>query len=785
MGKVIDRYMLLGATLGIVAIGALSAASAKTDAPGSSAHPGTSSSAIVMPGGEPLFNQPMLKLRAARAEMSAERLDPVLRVMPISPLADKLVTVPGQEPQGSRAEPRGAVATVAPAAKRTRIALQPSQNLRKPHDSGSKLSLKSPGLPSSSGPIASVPVAQKPGPQPSAQQQPITSADRSPRATWHLAPAAELVLDKSPQTADRLLSPPQVVKPTKPQAASGQPPSILAKRPLKAAEPSLDKSPQTADRLLSPPQVVKPTKSQAPSGQPQSNLAKRPLKAADPHSPPPVSTTAPRPDDSRLVSIKRVPESPPSAPPSRQVVPPTDVPFDKLLAKKAVPVHGHPTLANPKLPQQRLLLRQKRSTSLAVTPPSAVAKPAPPPTARAPLRQLARPQVARLANSPAKSFQSRPEQSADRRQQVDQSVAKAPAQDWDKQPATARVLPQQPPPRQPPHVSQVAQQRFQLLGHICGEHIRYGNDLACRGATHSARQEFIVVLNRVSQALDHTSGNHQYTTALQAGLVALREAEDFQTGHNRLSTDVDLKRLIATHQTQALKKILDFQHLTPVMAMQSYLQYGKEQLIFASQQQPVASRALYGLARLETSPRQGRPLDKPIRGPRAIALHQAALLVDQKNYAAANELGVLLAHYGQLDGAGDVLSHAAKLSSQPETWHNLARVYEMKGDRKRADQAKMVHHRLLANTRKSGKNANEGRQVYWVAPEEFRSQADSLGAPRSPLPDQQANAVPGSPVQPGQAKGPVAGQDGKSGRGALQQLGRLVKEKFGSPAEIR
>ncbi|NIP84019.1 MAG: hypothetical protein GTO03_00045 [Planctomycetales bacterium] len=289
-------------------------------------------------------------------------------------------------------------------------------------------------------------------------------------------------------------------------------------------------------------------------------------------------------------------------------------------------------------------------------------------------------------------------------------------------------------------------------------------------------------MNRVSQALDHTGGNHRHSQALKVGLRALSEAEDFQTGHDRLSTDVDLRGLVATHQTQALKKIVDFQHLTPVMAMQSYLQYAKEQLVLASGQQPLASRALYSLARLETAQPRGRPLDRPIRGPRAIALHQASLLVDQKNYAAANELGVLLAHYGQLDGAGDVLSHAAKLSGQPETWHNLARVYELQGQIQKADHARMFHHRLLADSRKAGKKAQEGRQVYWVAPEAFRSHTDPLEAEslQSRMASDLAKTLQDSSGERSGTEGQVGSQEGQARRGALHNLSRLMKEKLGS-----
>ena len=66
--------------------------------------------------------------------------------------------------------------------------------------------------------------------------------------------------------------------------------------------------------------------------------------------------------------------------------------------------------------------------------------------------------------------------------------------------------------------------------------------------------------------------------------------------------------------------------------------------------------ALYYLGRLQ--PYLGESLDRAalLADPKSMALQQAAMLVDPQNYRAANELGVLLVHCGQLDagsqGAG-------------------------------------------------------------------------------------------------------------------------------------
>ena len=58
-------------------------------------------------------------------------------------------------------------------------------------------------------------------------------------------------------------------------------------------------------------------------------------------------------------------------------------------------------------------------------------------------------------------------------------------------------------------------------------HVKYGFDLARRGAAHSAEQEFTEALWAVAHANDARAGNRQHADALRQGLLALEEAEEF------------------------------------------------------------------------------------------------------------------------------------------------------------------------------------------------------------------------------------------------------------------
>ncbi len=233
-------------------------------------------------------------------------------------------------------------------------------------------------------------------------------------------------------------------------------------------------------------------------------------------------------------------------------------------------------------------------------------------------------------------------------------------------------------------------------------------------------------MNRISQALDHDFAEPRHSEALTAGLTALREARDFHSNGNRLSTDIDVATLAAIHRTPALKEGPSIDSMTPAMAQQRYLEFAKQQLVAACGEQPVASKALYWLARLESVDIDQASLSQPNSGPRAIALHQAALMVDARNYPAANELGVLFVRYGQIETAKSALTLATRYTREPEAWYNLAKVLEMEGSTQHAAQARRKYERMRTEKLQSIATTDE-TAVRWVSPAAFRSSADPAG----------------------------------------------------------
>lgn len=242
------------------------------------------------------------------------------------------------------------------------------------------------------------------------------------------------------------------------------------------------------------------------------------------------------------------------------------------------------------------------------------------------------------------------------------------------------------------------------------DRVRRGFRLAERGALFSARREFLAAMHLVAQANDVQNSTKFFSTALGAGLTALKEASEFSR-QTSLGTPVDVSRIVAGHRTPILKGT---EVSSPLIAAQRYYNYAQEQLAAAAAKDPAGSLALYGLGRtvLGLSHNQVRSLDSTAQ---AMALYQAALMADARNFRAANELGVLMTASGQLQQARDLFRHSAAASPQATTWHNLASVHLRLGEHDLAMQAK-AQAEILAKAGRTGADP----LVHCVDPETFK-----------------------------------------------------------------
>ncbi|MFW6170912.1 MAG: hypothetical protein ACODAD_10520 [Planctomycetota bacterium] len=242
-------------------------------------------------------------------------------------------------------------------------------------------------------------------------------------------------------------------------------------------------------------------------------------------------------------------------------------------------------------------------------------------------------------------------------------------------------------------------------------------DLASRGAYYAARAKMIKSLRIITQALDSQKTGKHHSEALGRAKQAFREVGDFAPRGSLLEAELDVARVISAHRTKVFQDV-NVEHLTPLAVRQKYLEYAQRQFAEACDGLPIGSYALYGVGRVYAVMARADIDKQMLCLPKALTLHQAALLVDSNNVQAANELGVLLAEFGQLKDARRALRHALSIESRPEIWMNLAVVHQQLGESELALEAR-ENGTLMASRQADQEQRNGDAGIKWVDPKTF------------------------------------------------------------------
>jgi tetratricopeptide (TPR) repeat protein len=274
---------------------------------------------------------------------------------------------------------------------------------------------------------------------------------------------------------------------------------------------------------------------------------------------------------------------------------------------------------------------------------------------------------------------------------------------------------------------------------------RHGFELAQRGAIFSARMEYMQSLETIAEALDAQHATHIHQRMLVAGFKAIDEADDFTSHHILAGGELDVAEIVRAHQTTILKREPK-QDWSAKGAMGRYLTYAQEQLAAAAGDVPQASAALFGLGKVYSVPPAAHGPPDSTGGAKAVVFHQAALMVDGKNFMAANELGVLLVRFGRLPEARAALLHSLSISPQPVVWQNLAEVHQAMAEYELAAKARQSAE--MAANRMGRAGALAAYDVQWVDPATFvRAKpidADPIKAAPAPAPAAESKSVAGS-----------------------------------------
>jgi hypothetical protein len=234
----------------------------------------------------------------------------------------------------------------------------------------------------------------------------------------------------------------------------------------------------------------------------------------------------------------------------------------------------------------------------------------------------------------------------------------------------------------PPHIEQRMSRAF---------------DLAQRGATFSASEEFRAVLGMCALELDACEGSTNRREALRQGLIALDEADQFSGNQFEWRDSTDIQRIAASHTTPVLSGGAP-RSVDSIHAVQQYYAFAEERLALACGGMPGASLAFYGLGRTYVVPgaRVAHATGK------AALLQRVALTIAPQNVLAGNELGVLLAQHGELREAERLFQQCVAADPSPEAWQNLAIVYARQG-RKDASHSALAAGEALATVRQNAR----------------------------------------------------------------------------------
>jgi len=306
----------------------------------------------------------------------------------------------------------------------------------------------------------------------------------------------------------------------------------------------------------------------------------------------------------------------------------------------------------------------------------------------------------------------------------------------------------------PPEAQGPRSRELELIAREADLHSRRGFELASNGAYFSARAEFIMALRLVAQALDAERHSQLHSTALGAGLTALKEAEDFLPRGSGLEADLDLARIIAGHRTPLLHRAATAA-LTPLAALQGYFTFAQEQLAAAVDREVAGSIALYGLGKLHKVLSEQRSVSVAGARPKAMVFYQAALLANPENHLASNDLGVLLAQAGRYEDARMALEHSLALHQGSIGWHNLAVVYQNLGQAELARLAESLANsaRQTEKAQLAQSTSSSQQPVAWVDPQAFAQTSGQTLLATQPAAAPSANASPSAPAsQPSVAR---------------------------------
>ena len=277
-------------------------------------------------------------------------------------------------------------------------------------------------------------------------------------------------------------------------------------------------------------------------------------------------------------------------------------------------------------------------------------------------------------------------------------------------------------------------------------HIRYGFDLARRGATNTAKEEFTEAMWAVARAKDAAETTGRHCEALSRALQTMREADEFTVAARAADATARVAKIARYHRSPAARDVIR-RELGAIEAMQVYFANARSDFVTAVGGDAAGSLALFGLARSYLHQNTQRTSDQSLSGARSMTLLLAAHQMDGNDHRVSNELGVLYAKYGDTPNAEKMLKRSLVSQESPEAWQNISKVWQSAGKGELASYAGQRSGQLGPSERTQRAN-----QVRFVEAEEMIAAAPAQKRPAASI--QRADAGGQQPPAPTQIATP-------------------------------
>ena len=172
----------------------------------------------------------------------------------------------------------------------------------------------------------------------------------------------------------------------------------------------------------------------------------------------------------------------------------------------------------------------------------------------------------------------------------------------------------------------------------------------------------------MAQARDRNDPANRSSRRLELGLNALDEAEDFLPDASG-QAPIDVEIIVESHRTPL--EGWETSECTADRYADLYRQFASAQLGAAVQGFRAGSMALHALGKTYSRSANGTAEEIAPSIDRAMAIQRGALMAEQGNYLAANELGVLLGKRGEYEQAHQMLVRSLNTHRDPSVEQNL------------------------------------------------------------------------------------------------------------------